>query len=81
LQITDVPEEIRDALAQMARERGQSLQAFLLALVEREARFARNLAVLSWFDGRTDGATEPQAAIEALDHARAAQDARNGGVG
>jgi hypothetical protein len=80
LQIRDVPEEIRDALAEMARKRGQSMQAFLLMLVEREARFAKNLRVLTWFEGRDDGVTDPNSVIEVLDTARAEQDAKNSGT-
>lgn len=44
LQIRDVPDEVRDALAEEARRQGQSVQAYLLALVEREARLLRNAA-------------------------------------
>ncbi|HEX4702348.1 MAG TPA: hypothetical protein VH352_09505 [Pseudonocardiaceae bacterium] len=55
LQIRDVPDADRDVLAELARQRGQSLQAFLLALLAREAGFARNLALLRQFDGRSDG--------------------------
>jgi hypothetical protein len=42
LQIRDVPEEVRDALAEQAARLGQSLQAVLLSLVVREARLLRN---------------------------------------
>ena len=77
LQIRDVPEEVRDALAEMARKRGQSLQAFLLALVEQEARFARNLAVLKRFEGRTDGVSDSESVSEIMDQARAEWDERN----
>lgn len=55
LQIRDVPEEVRDALAAQARVRGQSLQAYLLELVETQARRLRNTAVLDRFAGRSDG--------------------------
>jgi hypothetical protein len=55
LQIRDVPEEVRDALAAQARGRGQSLQAFLLELVETQAKRLRNTAVLDRFAGRSDG--------------------------
>jgi plasmid stability protein len=51
LQIRDVPEEVRDAIAARARREGQSLQAYLLKLVEREARLLGNAAA---FD-RTSG--------------------------
>ncbi|RQW82033.1 FitA-like ribbon-helix-helix domain-containing protein [Micromonospora globispora] len=55
LQIRDVPEEVRDALAAQAKARGQSLQAYLLELVETQARRLRNTATLDRFAGRTDG--------------------------
>ncbi|MFG1949706.1 hypothetical protein [Micromonospora sp. NPDC048830] len=56
LQIRDVPEEVRDALAAEAKARGQSLQAYLLELVETQARRLRNTAILDRFAGRSDGA-------------------------
>ncbi|HEX5597928.1 MAG TPA: hypothetical protein VFX61_18230 [Micromonosporaceae bacterium] len=56
LQIRDVPEEVRDALAAHAKSRGQSLQAYLLELVETQAQRLRNTAVLDRFAGRSDGA-------------------------
>lgn len=42
IQIRNVPEEVRDALVERASQLGQSMQAFLLDLVQREARFTRN---------------------------------------
>jgi plasmid stability protein len=42
LQIRNVPDEVRDALVERASQLGQSMQAFLLDLVQREARLARN---------------------------------------
>lgn len=56
LQIRDVPEDVRDVLAEQAAQRGQSLQAFLLSLVETEARRSRNGDVLARFARRSDGA-------------------------
>lgn len=47
--------EIRDALAERAQSRGQSLQAFLLDLITNEARRTRNRSVLARFAGRSDG--------------------------
>ncbi|MFI5834422.1 FitA-like ribbon-helix-helix domain-containing protein [Micromonospora sp. NPDC051300] len=55
LQIRDVPEDVRNALAAEARARGQSLQAYLLELVETQARRLRNAAILDGFGGRSDG--------------------------
>jgi hypothetical protein len=46
LQIRDVPEDVRDILAKDAEEHGQSLQAYLLAMVSTRAAHKRNLALL-----------------------------------
>lgn len=55
MQIRDVPEPARDALAKRAQAKGQSLQAYLREMVLREAAFANNLEVLddvaSWRGG------------------------------
>lgn len=42
LQIKNVPEAMRDALADRARERGQSLSRYLYDVVSREAAFQAN---------------------------------------
>lgn len=42
LQIRNVPENVRDLIAERAHKQGKSVQAYLLELVEREARFSRN---------------------------------------
>jgi hypothetical protein len=55
LQIRDVPDEVRDALVAQARQRGQSLQAYLLDLVRQQAQRANNAALLDRFTGRDDG--------------------------
>ncbi len=55
LQIRDVPEDVRDALAEHARTRAQSLQEFLLSLVREEARPSVNISLLDRLAGRTDG--------------------------
>ncbi len=47
LTIRGVSDDVRDALTGEARERGQSLQAFLLGVLERQARFGRNRQILS----------------------------------
>jgi antitoxin FitA len=41
IQIKDVPEEVRDAIAARAAARGQSTQVYLRALLEREFRAER----------------------------------------
>jgi hypothetical protein len=46
IQVRDVPEQVRDTLAEVARSRGQSMQAYLLGLLEEDARRARNLVLL-----------------------------------
>lgn len=46
LQIRDVPIEVRDAIAEQARREGQSVQAYLLRLVEREARLLQHAVAL-----------------------------------
>jgi predicted nucleic acid-binding Zn-ribbon protein len=47
LTIRDVPEDVRAALAESARERGQSLQAFLLAVLKEQAAFNRNRQIIA----------------------------------
>jgi antitoxin FitA len=75
LQIRDVPNDVRDTLAERARARGQSMQAFLLALVEDEASRSKNLALLERFSGRTDGSRlTPAEVLETIDRARGDRD-------
>jgi hypothetical protein len=78
LTIRDVPEEVRDLLAQQARERGQSLQAYLLAILNRQADFCRNRQLLVEISQELDGGggADPDApdAAELLARARARRD-------
>lgn len=46
IQIRDVPVEWRDALAARAKTEGRSMQAYLLDVLERQARHARNIDLL-----------------------------------
>lgn len=46
IQIRDVPTEVRDQLAVLARARGQSLSAYLRDVIIREARFAKNVRLI-----------------------------------
>lgn len=55
LQIRDVPDDVRDALAERAQQAGQSLQGFLLDVVVREAAFARNVTVVAGLSEWTAG--------------------------
>jgi plasmid stability protein len=52
IQIKDVPEEVRDAIARRAAARGQSTQTYLRALLEREFRAERNRQLLESLVGR-----------------------------
>jgi hypothetical protein len=65
--IRDVPDEVRDLLAEEARSRGQSLQGFLLAVLRRQAGFSRNRQVLAEIGSELEleggaGADAPDAA-------------------
>jgi hypothetical protein len=53
--VRDVPDEVRDLLAQQARERGQSLQAYLLGVLRRQAAFSRNRQVLAEIESELSG--------------------------
>jgi hypothetical protein len=75
LMIRDVPDEVRDALAQEARARGQSLQKYLLGLLTAEARRRNNVVLLAQFEGRDDGTRdEGEEYLAALDRVRAERD-------
>ena len=79
LQIRDVPEDLRDRLAELARERGQSLQAYLFDVLKDEARREDNLAVLDRFGKGSYGSRLSAADIsEALRAGRAERDAEPG---
>lgn len=77
LQIRDVPDDVRRALADLAASRGQSLQAYLLGLVTAEARRSANLALLEGFGARRDGSRLSPGEASAADvEARTERDAR-----
>ncbi|WP_046470513.1 FitA-like ribbon-helix-helix domain-containing protein [Allosalinactinospora lopnorensis] len=46
IQVKDVPDEVREALTAAARRTGQSLQSYVLSILEREARFVRNSEIV-----------------------------------
>jgi antitoxin FitA len=90
LTIRDVPEDVKDALARDARERGQSLQAFLLGMLKRQAAFGRNRQLLDDIErdltaGGGAGADAPDAAELLMqartDRARADEDPSASGAG
>jgi antitoxin FitA len=68
VQIRDVPDETRDALVRLAARKGQSLQAFLLDLVNDASRRERRLAILDEIDARQEGA--PTTGLSAADLVR-----------
>lgn len=77
MQIRDVPDDIRDALVEQARARGQSLQAFLLDLMRTQARRPANAALLAKFGGRSDGARSlPGETAALIEEERERRDAR-----
>jgi len=80
IQVRDVPEQVRDTLAEVARSRGQSMQAYLLALLKDDARRARNVMLLKQVREMGGGyvAAPGEAAVE-LDAIRAGRDQRNAG--
>ena len=79
LQIREVPEELRDRLSELARQRGQSLQAYLFDVLRDEARRQDNLAVLDRFSKGTYGTQlSPSDIHVALDAERARRDTELG---
>lgn len=79
LQIRDVPEDVRDSLVDRARSQGQSLQAYLLSLVEADARRSKNRSVLARFSGRSDGTRV--AAGDTAEELAALREGRDRGLG
>jgi plasmid stability protein len=74
LTIRDVPDDVKAALTLEARERGQSLQAYLLSVLKQQATFSRNRQLLVEIErdlaqGGGAGADAPDAA-DVLDAAR-----------
>ena len=67
LTIRDVPDDVKNVLAREARERGQSLQSYLLSVLSRQAAFSRNRQLLDEIErdlaaGGGAGADAPDAA-------------------
>lgn len=75
VQIRDIPEAVRDVLAERAREAGQSLNSYLRDVVLREAAFAGNRQLIDQLreHSRCTGVTTGDV-IAALDSARARSD-------
>lgn len=77
LTIRDVPDDVKDALAREARERGRSLQSYLLAVLNRQAAFARNRRLLD--DIERDLVANGGAGADAPDAAELLEQARDRG--
>ncbi len=60
LQVRDVSDAVRDLLAEEAQRRGQSLQVFLLHVLEREAASASNRR---WIEQNRTDPRRPRAHI------------------
>lgn len=82
LQIRNVPDDVRDALAERARSRGESLQAYLLEMVTREAGWNRNVEILERISRRLEGTEplDPADTLASIDAARREQDLKNLGL-
>jgi hypothetical protein len=85
LTIRDVSEEVKDALASEARNRGQSLQAYLLGVLDQQASYVRNRQLLAEVErdleaGGGAGADAPDAA-ELLAQARSEREPESGRAG
>ncbi len=76
LQIRDVPDEARHALKARAAARGESLNAFLLTVLTREATTPTVAQVLQRAASRTERATG--SAVEVLAAVRADRDEQLG---
>ena len=72
LQIRHVPEDVRRALKARAAARGESLNTYLLGLIERDVARPTVKEVLDRAARRADRATA--SAVEVLDAARAERD-------
>ncbi|MGH8775418.1 MAG: FitA-like ribbon-helix-helix domain-containing protein [Jiangellaceae bacterium] len=78
LTIRDVPDDVRDALTRESRERGQSLQAYLLGVLQRQAGFSRNREVIAEIERDIalygDTQVGPSDVVDAIHQARAERD-------
>ena len=80
IQVRDVPEQVRDTLAKVAKLRGQSMQAYLLALLEEDARRAGNVMLLKQIREIGGGyVAVPGETAGELDTIRTGRDRRNAG--
>src|SRR5260370_2413695 len=76
--IRDVPDDVKEAMTRDARDRGQSLQAFLLGVLSQRAAFRRNRQLLADIErelaaGGGAGSGAPDVA-EVIEAARSGRD-------
>jgi len=74
LTIRDVPDDVRDTLAREAKARGQSMQAYLLGVLKRQADFCYNRSVIVEIEGDLHARprhVNTEDAVEALQAERA----------
>lgn len=74
LQIRDVPEDVRDALAARAAQSGESLQRFLLRLITQEAEHQRNLAIVADLQLADGGLSSAESVLDVVDRSRGERD-------
>lgn len=77
VQIRGVPDEVRGALAREASARGESLQTYLLEVLEREARAAENREFLRQHEPTQLRGIGPVDIVSVIEQGRRAQDAKN----
>lgn len=80
LQIRDVPPAVREALAREARRRGQSLQAYLLDIVEAEAARRDNVDLITAVVELGGGLTGVEREPSSSDVLRSLRDEREAGL-
>lgn len=78
IQVRGVPEALRDRLSATAKSRGQSMQSYLLSVLEEEAQRSTNVELLRLIGDLDDGDSFSGAEISVeVDAARADRDRRN----
>lgn len=76
--IRDVPDEVREALARSAHEKGQSMQAYLQDVLSAEARLSRNLGLIDAVRATIDSSVvEPTPDDWTTDYIRAQRQERS----
>ncbi|MBO0855110.1 MAG: hypothetical protein J2P18_15260 [Nocardia sp.] len=74
IQIKDVPEEVRDAIAARAAARGQSTQVYLRGLLEREFQAERNRHLLESLVGHRTLKMSPDEVVDDIRAGREGDD-------